>query len=127
MKNAGLILALVSSSMLATFSMAQEGHPYDGTWRGQLTRNDDSIPVVVIMDYDGENITGMINPGRNSYRFDSAEHDAPNWRLSVATQTRQGEAVSFTAVMKEPGARNRYMEGTWTQAGVDYQFRIIRE
>jgi hypothetical protein len=124
----------LSAFLIATFFagsasllQAQEGHPFDGTWRGELNRNGESLPVVVIMDYDGDNITGMINPGRNSYRFSEAEHDAPNWRVTVNTENRQGEAVMFTGVMHEIGARNRYIEGSWNQAGMEYAFRITRE
>ena len=125
--------AVIIGSFLLTLTspaFAQEGHPFDGTWRGELTRNggnNESVPVVVIMDYDGDSITGMINPGRNSYRFDEAEHDAPNWRITVNTENRASEAVMFSGVMQEIGARNRFIEGTWNQAGVEYGFRITRE
>ena len=121
-----VIFALISL-LFSTTVFAQEGHPYEGTWRGTLTKGADTTPVVIIMDYDGDNIQGMINPGRNSYQFASAIHDAPNWKLDVAAQTRDGEAVSFSAVMKEVGSVNRFMEGTWTQAGEQYAFKITRE
>jgi len=107
--------------------LAQEGHPFEGTWRGTITKGAESAPVVMIMGYDGDNITGMINPGRNSYRFQQALHDAPNWALSVSAQTREGEAIEFTGVMHEIGAVNRYIEGTWTQGGQSWPFRITRE
>ena len=77
--------------------------------------------------YDGEKLTGMIDPGRNSYRFDDATHDAPNWKIEVATQNRAGEAIAFSAVMHEIGSPKRYMEGTWTQGGQEQPFKITRE
>jgi hypothetical protein len=105
---------------------AQEGHPIKGTWRGEIAMGSQSQAVVIIMNYDNE-ITGMINPGRNSFNFSSAELDAPNWTLSANAITREGVDVSLTGVMNEIGARNRYLEGTWTQAGSSYPFRITRE
>ena len=106
---------------------AQEGHPYEGTWRGTIGAGADAQPAVIIMDYDGNQLNGMINPGRNSYRFENATHDAPNWKIDVTTQNRDGEAISFSAVMQEIGSPNRFMEGTWTQGGKESPFKITRE
>jgi hypothetical protein len=57
-------------------AFAQEGHPYEGTWRGTIGDGANAKPVVMIIDYDGEQLNGMIDPGRNSYRFENATHDA---------------------------------------------------
>ena len=81
----------------------------------------------MIIDYDGEQLNGMIDPGRNSYRFENATHDAPNWKIEVSTQNRAGETIAFSAVMHEIGAVNRYLEGTWTQGGQQQPFKITRE
>ena len=108
-------------------AFAQEGHPYEGTWRGTIGEGANAKPVVMIIDYDGEQLNGMIDPGRNSYRFENATHDAPNWKIDVATENRAGESIAFTAVMHEIGSVNRYMEGTWTQDGQELPFKITRE
>ncbi len=105
---------------------AQEGHPYEGTWRGSITMATD-VPVVMIVDFDGENLQGIINPGRNSYNFLTVAHDAPNWTLTVTAATRVGEEISFTGVMHDIGSVNRVIEGTWEQGGKDYPFKISRE
>src|SRR5688500_15343888 len=90
--------------LVSTWASAQEGHPYEGTWRGTINMGATNAPVVMIIDYDGENLNGMINPGRNSYKFATVEHDAPNWKLTVTAETRDGIPVSFTAVMKDIGS-----------------------
>lgn len=113
--------------LLPAFASAQEGHPLKGTWRGEIAMPGGSQPVVIIMDYDGDNITGMINPGRSSYNFTTAELDAPDWTLHATATTRDGNDVSFTAKLHEIGARNRYLDGTWRQGGDNYPFRITRE
>jgi hypothetical protein len=118
---------LLAALLASGWASAQEGHPYEGTWRGTINMGATTAPVVMIIDYDGENLNGMINPGRNSYKFATAEHDAPNWKLTVAAETRDGIPVGFTAVMKDIGSVKRYMEGTWTQGGDEYPFRITRE
>lgn len=104
-------------------AFAQEGHPFDGTWRGTM-QNDagESRRVLLIMDYDGEEIGGMINPGPDSLRIESAELDAPNWTLQVSAGP-----VRFEGTLHEIGARNRYMEGIWREDGEEYEFRVTRE
>lgn len=106
---------------------AQEGHPFEGTWRGTIGAGASAKQVVMIIDYDGAQLGGMIDPGRNSYRFENATHDAPNWKIDVATQNRAGEAIAFSAVMHEIGSPNRYMEGSWKQGGQELPFKITRE
>ena len=70
------------------------------------------VTVVLIMDFDGENLQGIINPGRNSYNFLAVTHDAPNWTLTVTVATRAAEEISFTGIMHEVGSVNRIIEGT---------------
>ena len=113
--------------LLPVAGNAQEGHPIKGTWRGEIDMGADARALVMIMGYDGDNITGMINPGRSSYRFASADLDAPNWVLSASATNRDGAPVSFMATLHEIGARNRYLEGTWTEGGHSYPFRVTRE
>ncbi len=124
------VYAVFSLVVLLVFSgrvFAQEGHPYEGTWRGMINMGATSAPVVMIIEYDGETLNGMINPGRSSYKFLTVEHDAPNWKLMATAETRDGIPVAFTAIMHDIGSVKRYMEGTWTQAGEEYPFRITRE
>jgi hypothetical protein len=113
--------------LLPTTLAAQEGHPFEGTWRGTIGSGGDARAVVIIMDYDGARLNGMIDPGRNSYRFEDAAHDAPAWTIDVSATTRAGEAIAFSAVLHDIGSAKRYLEGTWTQNGAAYPFKIARE
>lgn len=113
--------------LLTGLVSAQEGHPIKGTWRGVIDMGDSDRALVMILGYDGDNITGMINPGRSSYRFSNADLDAPNWMLHASATNRDGVDISLMATMHEIGARNRYLEGTWTEAGKTYPFRVTRE
>lgn len=122
-----LAVFLLLSVSFSSSSFAQEGHPIKGTWRGEINMGGDSRALVMILGYDGDNITGMINPGRSSYRFSSAELDAPNWVLSANATNRDGVDVSFSATLKDIGARNRSLEGSWTEDGRSYPFHVSRE
>ena len=124
LKSAFFTLLLLLCPLIAG---AQEGHPLKGTWRGEIAMGDDTRALVIIMGYETDSITGMINPGRTSYRFSSAELDADNWTLHASATNRDGVDISLTAMLHEIGARNRYLEGTWQEAGNSYPFRITRE
>lgn len=124
------VLSCVAAVLLGSVSalaIAQEGHPYEGTWRGTATQGAETLPVVIIMDYDGKDLKGMVNPGRNSFPFTMVEHDAPNWKLTVAATNKQNEQITFNGVMHEIGSPHRFMDGKWNQGGKEYSFKITRE
>lgn len=121
------LISLLACLIFSTSLMAQEGHPLKGTWRGTITTGSTTRPLVIIMDYKGDEITGMINPGRNSYNYTSAELDAPNWVLEASATTREGMDIRFQATLMDVGARNRYLEGSWSEEGSSYPFKITRE
>lgn len=98
-----------------------------GTWRGEINMGNESQPLLIIMDYEDDTITGLVNPGRSSYRFTRAELDASNWLLVAEATDREGVPVRLEATLQEVGARNRYLEGTWIQGVRAYPFRITRE
>lgn len=121
------LISLLACLIFSTSLIAQEGHPLKGTWRGTITTGSTTRPLVIIMDYQGDEITGMINPGRNSYNYTSAELDAPNWVLEASATTREGMDIRFQATLMDVGARNRYLEGSWSEEGSSYPFKITRE
>jgi hypothetical protein len=106
---------------------AQEGYPLDGTWRGEWGPANEGTHVVVVMDWDGERINGLINPGRNSIEFDRAELDAAKWTVRIEAQSVDAQSIVVEGTLREIGSYNRYIEGTWTLAGQEYPFRITRE
>lgn len=120
-------LLIIPALLAAGQALAQEGHPFDGTWRGTLSdASGESQRVLLILKYDGAAIGGMINPGPNSVPLDSAELDAPNWTLRASAQSADGP-IEFQATLRDIGSPRRYMEGTWTENGEDYAMRVTRE
>src|SRR4051812_43185522 len=71
-----LFFLLAAVLTLAFSAFAQEGHPLTGTWYGDFgstssQRND----LTVIMKWDGQTTTGLINPGPNSVPIKVARLD----------------------------------------------------
>lgn len=107
---------------------AQEGYPLDGTWRGEWgDPGGEKNLVVIVMEWDGSDINGMINPGRNSVEFEDASLDAEDWSVRIEAASPEGEPVTIEGTLENIGSYNRTISGVWTQGGVEYQFQMARE
>jgi hypothetical protein len=71
MRSTKLALAcLAISAAIAAPAFAQEGHPLKGTWLGDWgPSKTDRNPIFIVMDWDGKQISGMINPGTDNIRL----------------------------------------------------------
>src|SRR5688572_32211110 len=86
-KMRSLILGLVFSlAALAggTSLAAQEGHPlkgsWIGTWEGNKAQGND---VLVILNWDGKAITGVINPGTDNMEIKNATLNPDGWQVHL--------------------------------------------
>lgn len=122
------LLAGLTALVWLTSLPAQEGYPLDGTWRGEWGADPASgNHVVIVMKWDGERINGTINPGPNSFPFETAELIADEWRVQIEATTRAGESIVIDGKLENIGSYNRSIEGTWTQDGAEHPFKITRE
>jgi hypothetical protein len=108
--------------------VAQEGFPLDGTWRGfwGLPGGEETLAVIV-MNWDGEAISGRINPGRNMIFFEEASLEPESWTLNFTSTSNAGEAIAFEGVLENIGSYKRTITGTWSIAGVDNALVLTRE
>ena len=85
------VLALSITALLAAPVVAQEGHPLKGSWIGTWSTNhNQGNDVVLVLNWDGKAITGMINPGTDNIA--DQERDAQPRRLGRAHRGgRQGQ------------------------------------
>jgi len=77
-----LCLALGLAAMLPAFS--QVGHPVKGSWSGYWgpTRTNQTR-ILLLLDWENNEITGTINPGANAVDIDRAELDLTTWTLTI--------------------------------------------
>jgi hypothetical protein len=108
---------------VAAVALAQEGFPLDGTWRGEHAGG----TIVMVMQWDGQKITGTINPGPKSIAITDAKLIPEGWHVTMAAKTAAGEPISFDGVLGELGAYNRHIDGTWKEGGRSFQVRMVRE
>jgi hypothetical protein len=118
--------------LAAAVAGAQEGFPLDGTWRGErqdVGKGAGKAPVtiVMVMQWDGQKVTGVINPGPQAIQIAAARLIPDGWRVTIAARTADGKPIAFDGVLADLGAYNRKIDGTWTEGGHSYQVRMVRE
>ena len=112
--------------------LAQEGHPLTGTWSGDwgptaTQRNH----VTLVMNWDGKNITGTINPGPDAIPIGSVFVDVTNWtvRIEADAKDQSGNPVHIAAEgrLEDIGSSHRRIRGAWRQGIANGDFRVTRD
>ena len=120
-----LLLALVF------LLFAQEGHPLSGTWHGDwgptpTHRND----VTLVLDWDGKNINGLINPGPESIKLSKAalepSYDPKGWTVHFEADAKGNHFVIDGKIENLTSIR-RSIVGTWNHGNVKGDFKITRD
>jgi hypothetical protein len=118
--------------MFVITAAAQEGHPLKGSWIGDWGPNKgDRNPVTIVLDWDGKNITGTINPGPNAVPIQKATLEPKGWlvHFEAETKDRSGKIIRYVIDGKidNLGLPNRAIVGTWTHDNVKGDFTIQRQ
>ena len=77
---------------------AQEGHPLKGSWLGEWAGNSvHGDNILLILDWDGKAITGMINPGTDNIPLGRASLEPEGWvvKLEAEGKDKDGSAVRY--------------------------------
>ena len=124
---------VVTSVALATHRLiAQEGHPLRGTWHGSFgpdakTRTD----CTLVMDWDGKDVVGTLNPGLRSAPLQKTNFDAPKWMFHFEAdyKDRSGKVEHLTvdAKIEDPTHPRRKLVGTYTMGSQKGDFEAQRD
>jgi hypothetical protein len=112
----------------ASVGVAQEGFPLDGTWRGERA-GAGKVPetIVMVLQWDGQKISGVINPGPAAIQISAATLTPEGWKVAIAAQGPKGKAIHFEGAIEHLGEYNRAIAGTWTEGGKSSPVRMVRE
>ena len=124
------VLPLLVVAVMSAF--AQEGHPLTGTWSGDWGPNaTQRAHLTFVMNWDGKNITGTINPGDNAIPLGSVFLDVTNWTVRIEADGKDpaGKAVHISAEGKldDIASAHRKLIGSWTQGSTKGDFRLTRD
>jgi hypothetical protein len=109
------------------FAMVQEGHPLTGTWSGDwgptaAQRNH----ITLVMNWDGKNVSGVLNPGPDAVQIPSVALDVTNWTVRIEADAKDVH-ISAQGKIDDLGSYHRKITGTWQQGNAKGDFRITRD
>jgi hypothetical protein len=110
---------------------AQEGHPLKGSWLGtwgpsKVHSND----ILLIMNWDGKTISGMINPGTDNVPIKNATLNPEGWVVHIEAEFKdKAGPVNYVLDGKIEGLafHNRSITGTWKSQRESGKFKISRQ
>ena len=125
-----LVVAL-AILVMAVSGFAQYGHPLKGSWSGDWgTSESQRNRLLLQFDWDGEVITGTINPGPDAVPVTRATLDPSTWavHLEAKGQDDAGATVEYVidGTLQNLGSAHRVINGSWTQAGATGDFTVTR-
>jgi len=122
------LLCLVACFAVALPVFSQAGHPLKGSWSGDWGFPGHRNRVLLLLDWDGNEITGTINPGPNAIEIDKAELDPSTWTVTIEAMVPfQGEPTRYfmEGTVENLGSwTNRTITGTWRHGDTDGDFIV---
>ncbi|MDE0004727.1 MAG: hypothetical protein OXQ29_18710 [Rhodospirillaceae bacterium] len=112
--------AVLLACLAAAPIWAQLGHPAKGAWSGYWGPGESGQRrVLLLLEWIDNEITGVINPGRNGAQIDRAELDASTWTLTIEADmpVERGGTARYVATGKIENLgswTNRRYSGTYT-------------
>lgn len=111
---------------------AQEGHPLKGswlgTWKGNEALGDD---LILILDWDGKAITGMINPGTDNIPITKASLEPKGWAVTLEADAKDKSGAPLHLVVEghieNLELPNRSIVGTWRSQRARGEFEASRQ
>lgn len=125
----GLLSGALMLTCISGAAYAQQGHPLAGTWSGYWESTAGRNRVLLLLDYDGESITGVINPGRRPAPLTRAALDPISWTVTLEG-SREGDDGSIVHIVIEGQIENltstieRTITGTWIQGETRGALRV---
>lgn len=115
----------LAALVAAVSCLAQQGHPLTGTWSGDwgptATKR---TQITLVLNWDGKNVTGLINPGPDAIPITSVFVDVSNWTVRIAAESAH---LSAEGKLEDLGSYHRTLTGTWQQGAVKGDFKVTRD
>jgi hypothetical protein len=133
MRSLILVLALACSYLVVPpAALAQEGHPLKGSWLGTWAGNTTHSPdIVMVINWDGKAITGLINPGVDNITIKNATLNPDGWVVHFEADAKDagGRAVTYVVDGKIENLHvpNRALTGRWKSQSGSGVFKIVRQ
>jgi hypothetical protein len=124
-------ICLVAGAVLAVSALAQEGHPLEGFWHGEIGSGAAKKPITLLLKWENRMIRGSINPGVNPMPLKIATLEPKGWKVHLEAESRDAKGattpVVIDAEIQDIGKYKRSLVGTITQGGVKSDFKATRD
>jgi hypothetical protein len=129
---AAFVFCLLAGLVVTIAGFAQEGHPLTGIWYGDWGPNATQRNSLTIqMQWDGKNVTGLANPGPDSYTLKLVTLDSSKWTVHIEADGKDEKGnvskVVADGKLENIGSYNRTITGTWTQGTAKGMFKLKRD
>ena len=124
------LLCLGLGAIIALPALSQLGHPAKGSWSGYWGPNaDERHRVLLLLDTVNDQLSGVLNPGRNAVEIDRVDLDASTWTLTIEANMpiEDGTKRSFVVIgtLENLGSwTNRTYTGTYTHGDERGDFAV---
>jgi len=112
--------------------LSQEGHPLVGSWhgdRGTSARN--RTDITLVMDWDGEQLTGVVNPGFENMALQNAKLNPKGWLIHFELDSKDASGKTVRCMVDGKidrlGSDQRTLTGTWVCGAVKQDFKLTRD
>jgi hypothetical protein len=121
-----IVMSLVAAALSGP-AVAQEGHPLKGSWIGDWGPSKlHSDDLLLVLNWDGKAITGMVNPGTDNLTIKNASLAVDGWVLRFEAAGKD-LTYSFEGKIDNLPLHNRTITGTWKSAKESGKFKVGRQ
>ena len=129
----------ISLSLLLALAIAapavygQEGHPLVGSWHGDWgpAGSADRMDLTMIIDWDGSELIGLVNPVTDRSMLENAELNSGDWTVQFEVNVRDRSGTTRRCIangaLDKLGSDRRELAGAWNCDGIEAEFHIIRD
>lgn len=123
--------AVALLAAIAIPAIAQVGHPAKGSWIGYWgTSETDRNRILLLLDWEDQQLVGTINPGRNAVPVAKADIDYDTWTMTLEAQmpTDDGGTDLWVAEgrLENLGSwTNRRYTGTYRHGAETGRFALV--
>jgi len=117
------LFSILLSTLMSPVASAQEGHPLKGSWIGEWAGNETHGDfVLLVMDWDGKNVTGVINPGTDNMTIEKVDLDPSDWSVTI-----EANGYVLEGTIEQLEIPSRSISGTWKNGNRSGSLAISRQ
>src|SRR5262245_20192963 len=129
---AAVVFCLLAGLAVTVTGVAQEGHPLTGVWYGDWGPNATQRSNLTIqMQWDGKQVTGIVNPGPDSFPLKLVNLDSSKWTVHIEADGKDDKGAAGRVVadgkLENIGSYNRTITGTWNFGTTKGTFKLKRD